>query len=124
MHGRQIVQRVLPAMMSLCVILSGGGAFSTQPAQTKAGVEAGGGVPVSLEGGFSFQDVRGGGAESRLGSGFIGARATWAQGATVGITGMFRYHFENSGFYQAGAGVFGPIGKGTGLYYQLDYYRL
>jgi hypothetical protein len=80
-----------------------------------------GSIPIAVEGGLSYLNVTNGGGSST--SGFIGGRATWAQGSAVGITGMFRYHFESGGFWQAGAGLSGPLGKGTGLYYQADYYH-
>ena len=36
---------------------------------------------------------------------------------------MVRYHFVGAGFWQAGLGYSGPIGSGSGMRYQLDYYH-
>jgi hypothetical protein len=84
----------------------------------------GGTVPIAVEGGFSnFSLSKGGGSTS---GGFVGGRATFGQGGATAplISAMFRWHFQGGGFYQAGAGVAAPIGKGSGLYYQADYYHL
>ncbi|HET6385971.1 MAG TPA: hypothetical protein VFJ58_21475 [Armatimonadota bacterium] len=83
----------------------------------------GGTTPISIEGGLSNLGLSDGGSTNDT-SGFIGGRATFAQGGTVGITAMGRYHFEDGGFYQVGAGLTGPLGHGSGAYYQADYYHI
>ena len=82
-----------------------------------------GSIPISVEGGLSYVYFSNGSSASTAGP-FLGARATFGQSGAMGITAMGRYHFENGGFYQLGAGVAGPLMHGTGLYYQADYYRL
>lgn len=86
-----------------------------------------GDVPVAFEGGVDFLSANGsaGGISRSTSStgGFLGARATWAQHGSIGLTGMARYHFVSGGIYQFGLGLTGPINKGTGLFYQVDYYH-
>ena len=97
--------------------LSGGGDWSANlwTVGLRQQLPLGGAVPIAVEGGLSYLNNAGG---------FVGSRATFFQSGKSAISGMVRYHFEDGGFWQLGAGYTAPVGKSTGLFYQADYYHL